>query len=225
MELFDGKVAVHPTDEGVKINVAEGQAISSADLSENQALGLVNSILDALGFASDYPIGVLRELSELATVKLRDCELNGIPFGCPIDVNGADKNTLAKFYVRSHKIRQYIKQWDSVVGSNIDVVAGKLGSLLDNEELDKFSPRGDNGETLANISLVVDTYPSINKDAEDEAFDWLRANGLGSIIKPTVHFKTLGSSINEHLKEGGAPPPEHLIPMFTKLTSKITKVY
>lgn len=225
MNLFDGKVAIDTREFGVYLTLNGDSVSVSIDLTENKVMTLVNQLLETIGFQSDFPVSLLRSLSELATVKLRDCDLDGVPYGCPINVNEADRNELAKFQVRSHILRQAVKQFDSILGSNLDVVSGKLGTVLDAEDLESFTCRGDDGESLASIKLNTEAYVSVNKEFIEEAHQWLRDNGYDAIIKPTVHHKTLSSSIKEHLKQGGVPPPEHLIPMFTKLNSKITKIF
>lgn len=45
---------------------------------------------------------------------------------------------------------------------------------------------------------------------DDQLFDWLNANGMGDVIKLTVHFQTLQSSLRQYTDQGGQVPAELL---------------
>jgi len=56
------------------------------------------------------------------------------------------------------------------------------------------------------ISLRTDFYAGIDKAREEEAFGWLRENGLGEIIRLTVNAQTLKAVLRERLEQGQEPP-------------------
>lgn len=55
-----------------------------------------------------------------------------------------------------------------------------------------------------NPPLLIPSYPP---SEEASVFEWLRANGEGSAIKLSVHWKVLGQIIGDRLKEGEDMPP------------------
>ena len=52
----------------------------------------------------------------------------------------------------------------------------------------------------------VDTYCSIRKEEQEEAFAWLRNQDLGDIIQPTVNSKTLSAIMKERIEAGETIP-------------------
>lgn len=93
------------------------------------------------------------------------------------------------------------------------------------EKLGMVTADGKGSFTLASgarIALRNDTYASYLKQDQDKVFAWLRSNGLGDIIKETVHASTLRSMATELLSEGKELPPE--IRVYLERTVTITGV-
>lgn len=93
------------------------------------------------------------------------------------------------------------------------------------EKLGMVTADGKGSFTLASgarISLRNDTYASYLKQDQDKVFAWLRSNGLGDIIKETVHASTLRSMATELLSEGKELPKE--IKVYLERTVTITGV-
>lgn len=61
-------------------------------------------------------------------------------------------------------------------------------------------------KTGGKIHLRGDLFASIKKADQDAAFEWLRANGHGDLIKETVHPGTLKSFCKEQLEHGANLP-------------------
>ncbi len=68
---------------------------------------------------------------------------------------------------------------------------------------------------LTSIKLASGLTPSIKIEtkyykqkgvADEQLFGWLHDNGLGGIIKPTVHHGTLNSTLTQFTEQGGTAP-------------------
>ena len=44
--------------------------------------------------------------------------------------------------------------------------------------------------------------------ADDAVFTWLAENGMGDIVRPSVHAGTLQNTLQQHTAQGGAVPEE-----------------
>ena len=71
-------------------------------------------------------------------------------------------------------------------------------------------------------SSVVRT--SIRKESKNEAFEWLRTEGHGDLIKvePIVHPETLAAWARTELEQG-TELPEELFSVYTYDTTSLTK--
>ncbi len=61
------------------------------------------------------------------------------------------------------------------------------------------------------LSARLEVQPRISKRKEitsEQLFEWLDANGMADIIKPTVHPGTLQSTLEGHLAQGNKLPEE-----------------
>ncbi len=54
-----------------------------------------------------------------------------------------------------------------------------------------------------NVHQKIDTYARLNKDFENEAKDWIRAEGYENLIKETVNSRSLTSAIKERIEDDG----------------------
>lgn len=82
----------------------------------------------------------------------------------------------------------------------------------------------ENGSTLG---VSQQYFAKIPKDRETEAFDWLKDNGFGSLIKTKVvestgvHHQTLKAFVKEQM-EAGNEIPQETFGVFVKQVTKIT---
>ena len=74
----------------------------------------------------------------------------------------------------------------------------------------------------ARVSMRTDFYASINKQHEEQAFEWLRSNGLGEIIRPTVNAATLKATLRERMKDG-KDIPETFISTYFETSAVLTR--
>jgi len=75
--------------------------------------------------------------------------------------------------------------------------------------------------TGARISLRNDLHVGYNKEEEEQVFAWLKENGLGDLIKPTVHNATLKAVVRERLEDGKPIPP--IITQYHQTSATLTK--
>ena len=68
--------------------------------------------------------------------------------------------------------------------------------------MEDISGTGLNIAGVGYLELGIEVYPSIKKEDEDQWFAWLRKQGLGGIIKETIHHKTLQATVSEQLDKG-----------------------
>ena len=59
---------------------------------------------------------------------------------------------------------------------------------------------------VGTVSMRTDAYASIKGGCQDEAYQWLRDNGYGDIIKDFVHSSTLKAFLKEQFREGQELP-------------------
>jgi hypothetical protein len=53
---------------------------------------------------------------------------------------------------------------------------------------------------------IVTKYFKASEVTDEQLFAWLTENNLGGIIKPTVHFQTMQSTLKEFIEQGGKLP-------------------
>lgn len=125
----------------------------------------------------------------------------------PIDTEKAEREDIARAMAEVNEIKRMISSAGNIadtIGSNFDELARKLGDKMLEEELEKFTQDG------VNYVFTVDEYYSVQKENESAAFEWLRKHGVGSIIKETVHHKTLSSTLGSFSKPPEEGEPEEL---------------
>ena len=88
-----------------------------------------------------------------------------------------------------------------------------IPSMMDDLEQDKVTITG-----IGTIYLRPDLFANYVKDDEEEVFKWLRENGHGDIIKPTIHYSTLRAWAKEQLENNGAVPTQLRVTPFMQAT-------
>jgi len=61
---------------------------------------------------------------------------------------------------------------------------------------------------IGRLSTRPEIYASIMPDMKEDAYDWLREEGHGDLIKGTVNAGTLKAFLKEQIREGVAFPDE-----------------
>jgi hypothetical protein len=77
---------------------------------------------------------------------------------------------------------------------------------------------------VGKLILTSDVYAAIPAAARDEAYEWLRDNGHGALIKDSVHNSTLKAFAKDMIRDG-AMLPEQLFSVkpFTRASLRKTK--
>ena len=124
-------------------------------------------------------------------------------------------NTFAELREHRDELREYEKA--------VNAVYDKYSSEIIPE---RFDETGTTSHTSRDKRFTVSTrtYASIVKDAKAKAYDWLRNNGYGSIIKPTVNASELSSLVKSMLTEEGVQPPNELVNVHLKRGISVTTV-
>lgn len=87
-----------------------------------------------------------------------------------------------------------------------------------------FETRGIANVRLEGVGLVTLTdepYPSVVD--KEKLNTWLREQGLGGLIIPTVNFQTLKATIKERITEGKPLPEDDTVKVFLKTSVLIKK--
>lgn len=122
-----------------------------------------------------------------------------------IDINNSD-NLSTKTLVELAKLQNDTKQ-------KIDDIKGALTLLTSFYELLRkyHVPNAMEEQGIKNISIdgvgqVVNSksyYVSIESDRQEDAYNWLRDNGHGLLIKETVNNNSLRALLTDYINNGG----------------------
>lgn len=77
-----------------------------------------------------------------------------------------------------------------------------IPKIMENREIDSIRYAGRN--YIRSVRLDV----SIPEEMREKGYAWLKANGLGAIIKESAHAKTLSSVVGDFIQETGIMPEE-----------------
>lgn len=97
---------------------------------------------------------------------------------------------------------------------------GMIPERMDEEELTTLTVEG-----IGRVSLTPDIFSSVPGETKDEAWDWLRDNGHGEIIKETINAGTLKAVLKAMMKKGEDFPTElfKVIPYSRASITRISK--
>ena len=122
-----------------------------------------------------------------------------------IDINNSD-NLSTKSLVELAKLQNDTKQ-------KIDDIKGALTLLTSFYELLRkhHVPNAMEEQGIKNISIdgvgqIVNSkayYVSIESDRQEDAYNWLRDNGHGLLIKETVNNNSLRALLTDYINNGG----------------------
>lgn len=106
----------------------------------------------------------------------------------------ADRPQVAAYMYHCDTLKKLLETHMVTIKSNLDAASIQLGSMMENVDLEKFTQvMGD--QMSVNFKMAEEEYVSIKKEVGNDAFLFLLANGMGSIIKETVHHKSLSSQV------------------------------
>ena len=160
------------------------------------------------------------ELDRLATMKLREVDKIGVdPSELDFYPELADIETIGLFMADTKRVQKFLEERIDVLKSNFAFAALSMGKKMDEAGMEKTTITGA-GSFKTDVQLNV----SIPADNKDEAFQWLRDNGMEPLIKLNVNAASLKSAMRGHLEEGGEIPDQGTIRTFTQLTGKLTRL-
>ena len=90
---------------------------------------------------------------------------------------------------------------------------------------DTFESMGIDAVKAKNGNFIVGTRfnASIPFDKREAGYQWLRNNGLGALITPTVNAKSLSSAIKEHIETTAIEPPDDCMSIHRQRYTTIRK--
>jgi len=93
----------------------------------------------------------------------------------------------------------------------------KIPSKMDDEGVSNINITG-----VGRVSLTADMHVSIKAEMKGNFYDWLRDNGRGDLIQPTVNASTLKATVKGMFK-GGQEIPEDLLNVSPFMRASITR--
>ena len=102
--------------------------------------------------------------------------------------------------------------------SRIADLETKMTEIMQNADIQKFS----HGNQL--FYVYVSSYPAVNKEKEQEFFEWLENNGEDGILKMTVNSQTLRAWYKEKAEQYSEELTEKsLVNVFEKIRIGVRK--
>lgn len=115
---------------------------------------------------------------------------------------------------------------------NFDDLEKIVGAVYTAEKDDRV-PLSIEGEGMKTVPLSEEGFrvtnsvklrASIIADAKDDAYKWLRANNMGSLITESVNASSLSSDLGYLINEENKDPPSGLFNIFFAMTASVTAV-
>ena len=95
----------------------------------------------------------------------------------------------------------------------------KIPEMMDDEGVNSVTYEG-----IGRVTLTSDIYASIPAIQKDAAWQWLKENNHGGIIKENVHSGTLKATLKAIIKKGKEELPEEIFKVTPFSRASITKV-
>jgi hypothetical protein len=118
------------------------------------------------------------------------------------DVNGKIKK-LAEFITIEDDAVDTLEENLKMRKANLDALKADLATLMLTNGMS--SVKLDNGLTPS-ASITTKFFKAAGVEDEAQLFPWLEQNNLGGIIKRTVHFSTLNSTLRDFVEQGNHLP-------------------
>jgi hypothetical protein len=153
-------------------------------------------------------LGLIEEINELALSAEKEME----------SVMSCDTATVLSLL---SEVRSY--------DENLKYLKSRMGELHKRmkEEIvpKKFTEQGISSITVEGYRYTVSAQArtTIQKDKKDEAYGWLRNNGLGDLVTETVNSSTL-SATAKTLMADGIDLPDDIFNVYTFENTSVTKV-
>ena len=133
-----------------------------------------------------------------------------------------DPVALARAFVALHRLREFI---NTILGENSSIMS-KVFNYYKAEAIDAAFAKAQMPHVPLDegfrVGLTKSVQVSIPADKKADAFQWLRDNNLGDIIKPTVHAGTLSATVQVMMEEQNVEPPSELFTIHTARHASVT---
>jgi hypothetical protein len=135
-----------------------------------------------------------------------------------LEKQGVPASKLAEAFAA---VRDVVDEYEAI-GKRLAAAHEKLRSVLipaafEREDIKSFTTKSGH-----RVTVQQRVFASIVKETQDEAYDWLRKNGLGDLIKPTVNSSSLSATAKELAAEMKELPPD-LFKVAVMPTTSFTK--
>jgi hypothetical protein len=130
---------------------------------------------------------------------------------------------LSRKFALLKELREYHEHMAETLGSELSQLGPLLFKAFGDASSDQFRVSGElfkDGSPRI-ITPTLKYKPSVLK--ESELFSWLRSHDSGSIIRETVHHKTLESLIEKLKEENLELPPPDVLTVFTIETCSLRR--
>lgn len=108
---------------------------------------------------------------------------------------------LAGYLIELERLEDFFNEMQKTISVNKDTVSIELGKKMLDDERPMFKCISPNDGIHRTVRVKTEAYTSIKKGNEIEAYAWLELQGLGSILKLSVHPATLKSTLEKWLTE------------------------
>ena len=135
--------------------------------------------------------------------------------------NSLDKSNipeLLEFYKLIYDSEHILDDLHKVLSSMKDKLSYEtIPDTFESMGIDSIKAKGGN--------FIVGTRfnASIPLDKREAGYKWLRDNGLGALITPTVNAKSLSSAIKEHIETTAIEPPDDCMSIHRQKYTTIRK--
>lgn len=139
-----------------------------------------------------------------------------------LKADNAPATSLIETYAR---LREVVEAMDEVSkalsAAHEEMRMHMIPQAFERENIQSLNTKSGHRVTVSSIVRA-----SMGSDRKDEAMEWLKDNGLGDLIKPTVNASSLAAAAKDFLGQGKELPPDlftvAVLPQtsFTKAKSK-----
>jgi len=145
-----------------------------------------------------------------------------IPENLEIDFKDYEKLTLIEAVEAMNEMRKQLDSFGEVKSYYQKIYdhlrMTRVPEIMDNDAINTIT-----FDDIGRVTLTSDIYASIPTERKDDAWDWLRDNNHGGIIKETINAGTLKATLKVIIKKGELLPPD-LFKVTPYSRASITKV-
>jgi hypothetical protein len=129
----------------------------------------------------------------------------------------------AAAYVRIQDFQKRIAADSAPLKKHINRLRDQVGSQWLVEAMDESGLTTINTKAGYRVTQSQRLFASVKGDQKDDAYDWLRNNGLDSLITQTVNAQTLSSAFKSMIEDENKEPPEDYFNYAYKPILQVTK--